>query len=780
MTDEQAKNQLALEAANLAKTGSATGIINPINALAQVKPDSPVLAEKPITQIPPTTDTAAPFTPPEPSAPEASLGLMGGLQANVDAAKVRLEAENKRQEAELKAKKDELLKQQSEEEAKQLESINKGYGVSPVNLKRQETIDAEEKSISELRSANLKSIGELENLANEGISAVEAMKSKTGLDSIRTPKITETANYYNARVGLIQAAMAARSGNISQGENLIDRTVTALNTAKTDQLNYYTAVGNFYSGIKDDRGKSLIRLDDKEQKIIDERKAAIQKEIDDSEAVADTVKKMMLDDPNRLEGAGITLNDSLDEIKTKLSKYDQKVAPTLPLLQAGKAAQEFAYEMIKKYPDAGIDSNDTLISMKDKITKSKSYLTELSKTSGTEAPTLRLKGQDEYGMNIYEQYNPTTKSWEATSSEVAGEYAAGKIGGTDAYSSATNNAMEKVISGLQVQQQKVSARKDIENAYQGGNPSLVVEKLKTTAKDSMGMEAKSRFEGSEKALEILPKIKNDLGQYISKGGNLNIFTGTLEQIAGKLGTVKDAELRRLATEIQAYLMDYRRSMTGAQFSEQETGEYKLLLPTTKDTLETSNAKIDGFITAKKYDVDAGYSTMLGKDNWTQLKQMSGYQNTIDRSEYDKMVSSVGQQAADKVLQDSKTWIIDSPKAEAPVTGGDIKSVSVGGKDIKVSSRIASKIEKADADFYAATGQHIKVNQSYRTTEEQKALYEKLSPSGARVAKPGTSFHEKGLAIDVTNWKEAEPYLRKYGLVNPMTDDKGHFSFGEWS
>ena len=71
-----------------------------------------------------------------------------------------------------------------------------------------------------------------------------------------------------------------------------------------------------------------------------------------------------------------------------------------------------------------------------------------------------------------------------------------------------------------------------------------------------------------------------------------------------------------------------------------------------------------------------------------------------------------------------------------------------------------------------------MNQSYRTGEQQAALYRDLSAKGARVAPPGKSFHEHGLAVDITNWQAAEKYLRKYGLANDLADDKGHFSWGE--
>ena len=577
--------------------------------------------------------------------------------------------------------------------------------------------------------------------------------------------------------------MAVAQVGLSMGRNIYAPNIELGNIQQAVNLGL-SKIQNLEGKMKSEVAKAKQAIADNNYKMLNEtydKYSALQKEH------TEALKSIQEETQREIENARAEHNQKLDDAKFnfEVEKYNNQ-----PILDADKRIQETVMDLVNKYPDAGIDENDTLASATQKVRQSASYKAELEKTlteaqkaretaTGT-APTLRLKGQDEYGMNIYEEYDPATKSWVATSSETAEKYAGQAISGTDAYSTAVSAASEKVVSGLQVAQQKAAFRKDINSAYQQGNPTVVVDKIKSAAKDAMGIEGKTRLEGSEKALEVLPRIKNDIAQYISGGGSLNIFTGTLEEIAGKVGTVKDAELRRLASEIQTYLMDYRRSMTGAQFSESETNEYKYILPTLKDTVTTATARIDGFIKAKSYDIDASYSTLLGKENWNQLKQMSGYKNTIDRAEYDKMVSSVGQPKADEVLKNSQTWIVDSPKAEAPATGGEIKAVSIGGSTVKVSSQIASKIESADNDFFKATGKHLQINQSYRTREQQAKLYAELSPKGARVAKPGTSYHEKGLAIDVTNWKEAEPYLRKYGLVNPMSDDKGHFSYGEFS
>jgi hypothetical protein len=111
----------------------------------------------------------------------------------------------------------------------------------------------------------------------------------------------------------------------------------------------------------------------------------------------------------------------------------------------------------------------------------------------------------------------------------------------------------------------------------------------------------------------------------------------------------------------------------------------------------------------------------------------------------------------------------------------LKTIVIAGKSFKVSPVIFEPLQKAEAAFYAATKKHILINNAYRSTAEQAALYTKMKAANpaAVVAPPGKSFHERGQAIDVTNWQEAQPYLRAQGFSNPLANDKVHFSIGEF-
>lgn len=118
----------------------------------------------------------------------------------------------------------------------------------------------------------------------------------------------------------------------------------------------------------------------------------------------------------------------------------------------------------------------------------------------------------------------------------------------------------------------------------------------------------------------------------------------------------------------------------------------------------------------------------------------------------------------------------------------LTTVKIGGQDIQGKDFFVDAIAQADAEFFAATGQHIKINQDYRSTADQQAIRDRFgytsntqaSGSGglALAAQPGHSWHNHGMAVDVSNWQDAQPYLEKYGIVNGLKGDMGHFSVGE--
>ena len=78
------------------------------------------------------------------------------------------------------------------------------------------------------------------------------------------------------------------------------------------------------------------------------------------------------------------------------------------------------------------------------------------------------------------------------------------------------------------------------------------------------------------------------------------------------------------------------------------------------------------------------------------------------------------------------------------------------------------------EYNKLTGKSIQMNEGLRSFEEQAALRQKY---GNRAAKPGTSLHESGLAIDIPSATAGEleklGLMRKYGFTRPVGGEPWH-------
>ena len=113
-------------------------------------------------------------------------------------------------------------------------------------------------------------------------------------------------------------------------------------------------------------------------------------------------------------------------------------------------------------------------------------------------------------------------------------------------------------------------------------------------------------------------------------------------------------------------------------------------------------------------------------------------------------------------------------AAAPISG----KKSYTGKSLDgVNGALVSAFEQAAAEYKQKTGKTVSVTSGLRSYEDQLRLWNNRGNNPNPVAKPGTSLHERGLAIDVSK-SDAEAMdsmgiLGKYGLNRPVRGDPVH-------
>ena len=118
-------------------------------------------------------------------------------------------------------------------------------------------------------------------------------------------------------------------------------------------------------------------------------------------------------------------------------------------------------------------------------------------------------------------------------------------------------------------------------------------------------------------------------------------------------------------------------------------------------------------------------------------------------------------------------------------GGEPKSRSMGGGSLKGDTGgLNPDLQKrlmAAADVY---GKPLTINSGYRSSADQQRLWDESvranrpgkGPNGMPIARPGSSLHEKGMAVDIQEYKDpkAVAALRSQGLIQTVSGDPVHF------
>ena len=269
----------------------------------------------------PTPQTATPNLP-QPQAQNIQQAYGESSQANLDTSRTTIETAYKTQIDE--------LNKQIEDSKKSIEELNtlQANGVADVGSLlepfRQKLQDAERQRlhINKNFEDNQKLTDELGTLLTEGNALIKQQQEVTGLTAIRNPRIAKTISDVNARAGVIQAVMNARNGQIAQAQNMIDRSVNAINADKKDQLTYYNTLLNFYEGQKDAEGKKLVTLDKTKRQYINSQIGLLKTDLAQSQANTQYIKELMTspDTAGIIAKAGVTLNDSPEQVNAKLAR----------------------------------------------------------------------------------------------------------------------------------------------------------------------------------------------------------------------------------------------------------------------------------------------------------------------------------------------------------------------------------------------------------------------------------------------------------------------------
>jgi len=184
----------------------------------------------------------------------------------------------------------------------------------------------------------------------------------------------------------------------------------------------------------------------------------------------------------------------------------------------------------------------------------------------------------------------------------------------------------------------------VDNLLTEGKEEQAKGQIKRLARKNAGVDEERMLNTKERTVEFLGEIKNDLQQLEEAGINTNIFAGTKEQIAKKIGAVSEPGLRKTATKISTALINYRKGVSGVAFNQIEAQEYKDIFPSIGKTKAFNTATIDALQETFRGDLETYYGLAMGEQNYEALFKQDAeggdeLPDWVDKEEYKRALDA---------------------------------------------------------------------------------------------------------------------------------------------
>lgn len=140
--------------------------------------------------------------------------------------------------------------------------------------------------------------------------------------------------------------------------------------------------------------------------------------------------------------------------------------------------------------------------------------------------------------------------------------------------------------------------------------------LSNAISDNLKWQEKIKYDFLTSTVDNIDALKSAYSDFKAKGGDTGLFAGNLEDIAKKVGKVKDPALRWLATTILMSVQQYRKDISGAAFSPQEAAEYESIFPSISNSIELN----DTILSSLDKTLRNSQSNFMSRKIWQQNYQ----------------------------------------------------------------------------------------------------------------------------------------------------------------
>lgn len=139
------------------------------------------------------------------------------------------------------------------------------------------------------------------------------------------------------------------------------------------------------------------------------------------------------------------------------------------------------------------------------------------------------------------------------------------------------------------------------------------DQLRIYAYNGMTTDEQQKIAGKQDAIRALDNIETKLAEFQAAGGNTNIFTGLKQKGLEKVGS-SAGSLSGIANDIALAIIDYRKAVSGAAFTESEAKQYETIFPSTGKTPALNAMKIKSLKDKFNADMNSSFGRRIPKYN----------------------------------------------------------------------------------------------------------------------------------------------------------------------
>lgn len=162
----------------------------------------------------------------------------------------------------------------------------------------------------------------------------------------------------------------------------------------------------------------------------------------------------------------------------------------------------------------------------------------------------------------------------------------------------------------------------LDNFLQPSSPSYdppeAMQLLKNTVRAGLDEGERKQLTSSTGLVQRMSQVKQAIAA-LPADVKTNLFTGTAEQIAQKLGETGTPELAELAVMIQFGMQRYVNEITGVAFTPQEFDRYKTIFPAITKGGALNESLINSILKASANDAHSKYASVFGEGAYKSLR-----------------------------------------------------------------------------------------------------------------------------------------------------------------